>query len=547
MRKLLLVVGCCFAAALATNPPKWPHVYSVSGILNIPYAEISEPFYAWFDRDNGRSRIDYYGGMVKTYQLTKAGEFGTSLKVAPVSTRQQLNKETCLQVNGTADNAIEVQSILPNAKEFKLEGTETRNGFTCDKFTMIVDVGQKRNYYYLWVRYIKSPKYPASRMPIPVRYEMKGYNTLLGSHYDHYYIDYDSYEHQDIPAEVFEVPVADPCVGFPGPGNGHYATFNPMKEFIHPRSEEHLDDEFTRFKYKHGKTYNGEKDHDRRRDIFRQNLRFIHSHNRANKGYTVAVNHLADRTDEEIQALRGFKSSNSYNGGQPFPYNVKDYLDELPESLDWRIPGAVTPVKDQSVCGSCWSFGTAGHIESSYFLKTKKLMRFSQQALVDCSWGYGNNGCDGGEDFRAYQWMMEVGGIPSEEEYGGYLGQDAYCRLENKTLYAPITGWVNVTSGDTDAMKLALFKHGPLSIAIDAGHKSFSYYANGVYYEPECKNILDGLDHAVLAVGYGKLNGEDYWLIKNSWSNMWGNDGYALMAMKDNNCGLATDATYVLM
>lgn len=108
--------------ALATNPPKWPNVYSVSGILNIPYAEISEPFYAWFDRDNGRSRIDYYGGMVKTYQLTKAGEYGTSLKVAPVSTRQQLNKETCLQVNGSSDNAIEVQSILPNAKEFKLEG-----------------------------------------------------------------------------------------------------------------------------------------------------------------------------------------------------------------------------------------------------------------------------------------------------------------------------------------------------------------------------------------------------------------------------------------
>lgn len=532
-------------AALATNPPKWPKTYSVSGILSIPYAEITEPFYAWYDEANGRSRIDYYGDMVQTYQLTKEGEYGTSLKVAPVTTRETLNKQTCLQVNGSDDNPISVQSILPNTKDFKLAGTEQRNGFNCDKFVLVDDVGQKRNYYSLWVRYVKSPKYPASRMPIPVRYEMKGYNTLLGSHYDHYYLDYDSYEHQDIPADVFQVKTNEPCIGFPGPGNGHYATFNPMQEFIHPRSEEHLVNEFTRFKYKHGKNYNNEKEHDLRRDIFRQNLRFIHSHNRAGKGFTVAVNHLADRTEEELKALRGFKSSNIYNGGKPFPYNPADFKDDVPESLDWRIAGAVTPVKDQSVCGSCWSFGTAGHIESAYFLKYNNLIRFSQQALIDCSWGYGNNGCDGGEDFRAYQWMMEIGGIPSEEEYGGYLGQDGYCRVDNKTLYAAIDGWVNVTSGDSEAMKLALFKHGPLSIAIDAGHKSFSYYANGVYYEPECKNNLDGLDHAVLAVGYGKLKGEDYWLIKNSWSNYWGNDGYALMAMKENNCGLTTDATYV--
>lgn len=547
MRQLLVPLCCLFVAAFATNPPKWPKEYTVSGVLSLPYAEINEPFYAWYDENNGRSRIDYYGGMVKTYQLTKKGNFGSSLKVAPVTTQQALNKVTCLEVNGTADNTIEVQSVLPMAKEFKLAGTEDRNGFKCDKFSLIVEVGQKRNYYNLWVRYIKSPKYPSSRMPIPVRYEMIGYNTLLGSHYDHYYIEYDSFDHQEIPADVFEIQTVDPCSAFPGPGTGHYATFNPMQEFIHPRSEEHLDNEFFRFKNKHGKKYNDGKEHDRRRDIFRQNLRFIHSHNRANKGFTVAVNHLTDRTDDELKALRGFKSSTVYNGGKPFPYNPTDYLDELPESLDWRIAGAVTPVKDQAVCGSCWSFGTAGHIESAYFMKTKSLRSFSSQALVDCSWGYGNNGCDGGEDFRAYQWMMQVGGIPLEADYGGYLGQDGYCRIENMTMYAPITGWVNVTSGDANAMKVALFKHGPLSIAIDAGHKSFSYYANGVYYEPECKNKLEQLDHAVLAVGYGKLNGEDYWLIKNSWSNHWGNDGYALMAIKENNCGITTDATYVTM
>lgn len=130
-----------------------------------------------------------------------------------------------------------------------------------------------------------------------------------------------------------------------------------------------------------------------------------------------------------------------------------------------------------------------GTLEGALFLKTGKLVRLSQQALVDCSWGFGNNGCDGGEDFRVYQWMMKHGGIPSEESYGPYLGADGYCHLENSTMAASINGYVNVTSGSIDALKVAIFKHGPISVAIDAGHKSFSFYANGVYYEPECGKL----------------------------------------------------------
>lgn len=203
---------------------------------------------------------------------------------------------------------------------------------------------------------------------------------------------------------------------------------------------------------------------------------------------------------------------------------------------------------DQSVCGSCWSFGTIGHIESAFFLHNGgNLVRLSQQALIDCSWGYGNNGCDGGEDYRAYNWIMEMKGVPTEEEYGPYLGQDSYCHVNNVTLIAPIKGYVNVTSNDTDAFKLALIKHGPLSIAIDASPRTFSFYSHGIYYDETCKNGIDDLDHAVLAVGYGTINQEDYWLVKNSWSTYWGNDGYILIAAKDNNCGVMTTPTYVEM
>uniref|UniRef100_A0A1B0BAT2 Peptidase C1A papain C-terminal domain-containing protein n=1 Tax=Glossina palpalis gambiensis TaxID=67801 RepID=A0A1B0BAT2_9MUSC len=534
--------------AFATKPPRWDATYITKGTLYIPYAEIAEPFFAWYDKNTRRSRIDYYDGMVKTYQLAGEDQYGTSLKLAPVTNKNQLNKVTCLQLNGTADNRIQIQSVLPNATDFQLVGTETFLGLVCDKFRLEETIEQKKNVYTLWVRYKKSPHYPGSRMPIPVRYEMRGYNTLLGSHYDHYYLDYDGYEHDDIPNVIFELDPDMECEGFPGPGKGHYATFNPMEEFIHPAAQHHVDHAFNHYKNKHNIKYQTEEEHEYRKNVFRQNLRFIQSKSRAQLNYALAINHLADKTDEELKALRGFRSTGVYNTGKPFPYDVSKLKDQIPDQYDWRLYGAVTPVKDQSVCGSCWSFGTIGHVEGAYFLKNGgNLVRLSQQALIDCSWEYGNNGCDGGEDFRSYQWMMQMGGVPTEEEYGPYLGQDGYCHAQNATLVAPIKGFVNVTSNDPDAFKIALLNHGPLSVAIDASPKSFSFYSHGVYYEPSCKNGIDNLDHAVLAVGYGKMKGEHYWLIKNSWSTYWGNDGYVLMSARENNCGVMTTPTFVEM
>lgn len=374
---------------------------------------------------------------------------------------------------------------MPNVKNFTLLGTEQYIGFKCDKFQLEENIGEKRNVYTLWVRYKKSPKYPSSRMPIPVRYEMRGFNSLLGSHYDHYYLTYDYYDHNDIPNEIFEVDTGMPCISFPGPG--HMATFNPASEFVHPHVTDHINHEFERFKGKNNRLYDDE-EHENRKNLFRQNLRFIHSKNRQRKGYSLAVNHLADRTEDELKALRGYKPSKPIggNGGKPFPKEMFRFVDHLPDQLDWRLMGAVTPVKDQSVCGSCWSFGTIGHVESAYFLKNGgNLVRLSQQALIDCSWGYGNNGCDGGEDFRAYQWIMEKGGVPTEEEYGPYIGQDGYCHAKNVSVVAPITGYVNVTSGDETAFKVALFKKGPLSVAIDASRRTFTFYSHGVFYDSE--------------------------------------------------------------
>ncbi|XP_073986481.1 C1 family peptidase 26-29-p [Rhodnius prolixus] len=536
------------SACREDKPPVFSSEYSVRGVLTIPYAELTEPFFAWYDSHNGRSRIDYYGGTVKTYQISGMGPYGSLLKIAPVTTEDTWNVDTCLQVNGTSDSKVKPQTILPDLNKFKCVGTEMLNGVECEVWKYVESIGDKTSKYTMWISWKTSSKLRGTSRPEPVRYEMKGYNNLLGSHFDHYYLDYDLYSTERIAADTFKVSTNMTCTHFPGPGHYHTATFNPLREFVH-HDDAHVDRAWEDFISTHNKRYNAaELEHHRRKEVFRQNLRFIHSKNRAKLGFTLSVNHLADRSEDELKALRGRRYSVDNNGASPFPYSaveVQSISADLPDQFDWRLYGAVTPVKDQSVCGSCWSFGTTGAVEGAYFVKTGHLLRLSQQALIDCSWGYGNNGCDGGEDFRSYQWIMKHGGLPLESDYGGYLGQDGYCHIDKVQLTAKITGYVNVTSNDENALRLAIFKHGPISVAIDADHRSFSFYSNGVYYDPECKNKVDELDHAVLAVGYGKLNGKDYWLVKNSWSNLWGNDGYVLMSAKDNNCGVMTTPTYV--
>jgi len=533
------LIGCCMAQ-WSTTAPVWPASYMVRGTLSIPFAEIEEPFAAWVDQNVKKSRIDYYNGMVKTFQRGDMGSYGSAVKILPMTNEEVTNEIDCFQVDGDQENVVTAQSMLPDISDFSMLAMELKNGHKCQKWQKTERIGEKLNKYTMWLRIDDNG-------PVPVHYEMKGYNTLLGSHYDHYFITYRGFRPEVLDhSHVFDLFLKKDCHGWPGPGMDHVYTMNPMKEFI-DNHDKHVTDTFDEFKEKHNRDYDSNREHSKRLDLYRQNLRFIHSKNRQGLSYSLASNHLADRSEQEIRVLRGrtFDSSLKYNGGRPQKYTSRQLID-APDSLDWRLYGAVTPVKDQSVCGSCWSFGSVGSLEGTLFLSTNKLVRLSQQALIDCSWGFGNNGCDGGEDFRAYEWMMKHGGIPTEDSYGPYLGQDGYCHLNESSVGLKIKGWVNVTSGSVDALKVAIAAHGPVSVAIDASHKSLSFYSNGVYFEEKCNNNVDGLDHAVLAVGYGELNGQKYWLVKNSWSTYWGNDGYVLMSQKDNNCGVATAATYVI-
>uniref|UniRef100_A0A493T062 Counting factor associated protein D n=1 Tax=Anas platyrhynchos platyrhynchos TaxID=8840 RepID=A0A493T062_ANAPP len=519
--------------------PHFGSIYHVRGVINLPYAEIEEPFEAWYNLTGNKSRIQYYGGQVITYQLAGVKPYGMQYKITPETTEKEVNARKCFQLPGSKEDVVRIQSVFPSLEGFKFLREEYYQGRYCAVWQNVTLWAQKKNVYTLWVT-------NSSCGVAPVHYEMRGYNSLLGSHYDKYEISYTDFDNS-FPSSVFDIPVNETkkCGLLPGSTAEHRVLANPMEDLV-GRHQPRAHEVFHHYRRRFGRRYGSARELEHRQHVFVHNMRFVHSKNRAALSYTLALNHLADRTPQELAALRGRRQSGAPNHGLPFPAERYAGL-ILPESLDWRMYGAVTPVKDQAVCGSCWSFATTGAMEGALFLKTGVLTPLSQQVLIDCSWGFGNQACDGGEEWRAYEWIKKHGGIASTESYGPYLGQNGYCHCNQSELVAPLAGYVNVEPGSATALKAALVKHGPVAVNIDASHKSFAFYANGVYEEPRCGNETSELDHAVLAVGYGVLHGKSYWLIKNSWSTYWGNDGYILMAMKDNNCGVATAASFPVL
>ncbi|KAJ3619807.1 hypothetical protein MTP99_005462 [Tenebrio molitor] len=317
-----------------------------------------------------------------------------------------------------------------------------------------------------------------------------------------------------------------------------------------------VQEQWIAFKMTHNKKYQSETEERFRMKIFMENSHTVAKHNKLYAqglvSFKLGINKYADMLHHEfVQALNGFNRTKSgLRSGESDdsvtflpPANV-----ELPDKVDWRDKGAVTPVKDQGQCGSCWSFSATGSLEGQHFRQTGKLVSLSEQNLVDCSGRFGNSGCNGGLMDNAFRYIKANRGIDTEQAYP-YRAEDEKCHYKPKDKGATDRGYVDIESGSEDKLKSAVATAGPVSVAIDASHQSFQLYSGGVYYEPACASNVNQLDHAVLAIGYGtEDDGTDYWLVKNSWGQSWGDQGYIKMARnRDNNCGIATEASYPLV
>ncbi|PRD31290.1 UNVERIFIED_CONTAM: Cathepsin L [Trichonephila clavipes] len=309
-----------------------------------------------------------------------------------------------------------------------------------------------------------------------------------------------------------------------------------------------LDEHWGHFKNVYSKSYTSAEEA-RRRLVWEERVTSIVYHNlRADAGlhsFRRGLNKYSDLThDEYMQNLNGFKARKSF-----LERNATTWLPlsnvNIPEQVDWRHDGLVTPVKDQQSCGSCWAFSTTGSLEGQHKKKTGTLVSLSEQNLIDCNTE--NNGCHGGVMDAAFEFIKSENGIDTEESYP-YEGAQDSCTFKSSSVGATCTGHVDIPSGDEEALKHVVSTVGPVSVAIDAHHESFHDYKVGVYDEAECGNGISDLTHAVLVVGYGTEEGKDYWLVKNSWGESFGVNGYIKMSRnKNNQCGIATMASYPLV
>jgi len=286
--------------------------------------------------------------------------------------------------------------------------------------------------------------------------------------------------------------------------------------------------------------YMNKYEHDERFEIFKDNVDKIHRHNEEGHSWTMGVTPFADMTEEEFGAY--VKKSGKMTLKAEEKRNVVLLpTDNLADSVDWTKNNAVTPVKNQGQCGSCWSFSTTGALEGAYAVKSGTLLSLSEEQLVDCS--RLNNGCNGGSMDLAFMYT-ERHPLETESDYpyvaGG--GTATSCSYDSSKGKVGATGYNDVSTNSVDQLKAAIAK-GPVSVAIEADKSAFQLYNGGVMDSDECGTQLD---HGVLAVGYGTDNGKDYYIVKNSWGDSWGEAGYIRLGVESGAgiCGIQSMPSY---
>jgi len=342
-----------------------------------------------------------------------------------------------------------------------------------------------------------------------------------------------------------------------------------VKSIDIPSEEDQIRYQFNEFILRYNKPYGDDPiEYQNRLAVFKQTLDRIKILGKKDRQAKYGINEFSDLTREEFKSRR--LSPIHYNGealataclasGVTSPHLSTE---NIPDSFDWRNKSVVTEVKNQGDCGSCWAFSTIAVIESQWAIKGNALTEFSEQLLVDCSHGccleegedVCNSGCEGGWQWNAYIDVMLWKGVETEEQYP-YTGETGQCQRTNGSLMAPITNYTCLSSpngnpADEAQMAAYLVANGPIAIAMNA--ELLQDYTSGIldpWFSWECEGT--SLDHAITIVGYGQEHSDVFgttlfWIVKNSWGNTWGENGYFRVARGYGVCGLNNAVSAVVM
>jgi len=278
--------------------------------------------------------------------------------------------------------------------------------------------------------------------------------------------------------------------------------------------------------------------------IFKENYMLIEKFNEKSTNKVFGINKFADMSQEAfrknyLMPKRTITPETRGNIHSPKLLQPKSSFLSAPDSFDWRDNGAITPVKNQAACGSCWAFSVTENVESVWLISghgDNSTIGLSTQQIVDCDTD--DSGCGGGDTPTAYQYIINAGGIESEEDYP-YNADDNDCSFVKSKVAATISSFKYATqNSDEKMMKNNLVSWAPLSICVDAAR--WQFYTGGVVTPKDCGTDLD---HCTQLVGYNK----NYWIVRNSWGTDWGIDGYIYLQMDTDTCGCADEATTAMV
>ncbi|CAH0717525.1 unnamed protein product, partial [Brenthis ino] len=531
--------------------PRFDRPLLLHGELTVPRADFTEAYTVWWDAKTGSSKIDFHGGSTSTYRTVMPDGGVQRLEMRIDRSGDRGIRRCAKATSRTSQPADLAQPALPDMELFSFAGYEQGEGGRLERWRHSVtgragELGGARGEALTLRHELLLQRLPDDSAR-PLQYIVNVDSSVLGANcdgYEHRYIDVREHT-KDL--DFFTPKIDEICdsveiLNASKPDD--LARLEPLREFTLPLRDLRYNEVLQRFKQEFNRQYIDNIEEAVRKNLLIQHSRFISSGNREGATFELGVNFLGDRLNDELENLLGVNLSAENIRAEHFPHNRSSVQSEearLPNRFDWRPRGGVSPVRYQGSCSSCWAFAVAGAVEGALFIRTRRLVPLSEKCLVDCAHPFGGNGCKGTWPSHAYDYVQNRG-LPALEEYPPYEPKVDKCAEDKVPAITRISAHVNVTINSVPALKVAIRRHAPSVVLVDGKAKSFVFYKKGVLYDDRCAK--NKLNHAVLAVGWGERKGEPHFILKNSWSEAWGERGYVRVQARANTCGVLSRPSY---